>query len=88
MHSGVAILVARCNVRAQDFLQKHMRRYTAKTVASVDSAPNSDFEQSLASLGYGFINDRAPCFLDFIVGFQVADGDEDKTKAIVPTPGE
>lgn len=40
------------------------------------------FEQAFASLAYSYLKEKAPRLLDFIVGFQLVDRNEDNTKAI------
>jgi hypothetical protein len=45
------------------------------------SAQNPQFERSFADLAYAIIKDKAPRLLDYMVGFQVVDKNEDETKA-------
>lgn len=40
------------------------------------------FEQSFASLAYSYIQDKAPGMLDYMIGFQLVDRNEDNTKAV------
>jgi len=42
---------------------------------------NPQFERSFADLAYAYLKDKAPRLLDFLVGFQVIDKNEDETKA-------
>jgi hypothetical protein len=50
--------------------------------ADVGGSTESDFEQSFASLAYSYIKDKAPRLLDFIIGFQLVERNEDETKAV------
>jgi hypothetical protein len=58
----------------------------AKTRDKVAESPNnnseSGFEQAFSSLGYAYLKDKAPRLLDFLVGFQLVDRNEDNTKAM------
>ena len=42
---------------------------------------NPNFERSFADLAYAHLKDKAPKLLDFLVGFQVMDKNDDETKA-------
>lgn len=44
--------------------------------------PSPEFEKSFADLAYSYINRNAPKLLDFMVGFQVLDQNDDETKAV------
>ncbi len=44
--------------------------------------PTPEFEKSFADLAYSYINQNAPKLLDFMVGFQVLDHNEDESKAV------
>ncbi len=50
--------------------------------AALGGEPDTDFEQAFASLAYSFIKDKAPRLMDFVIGFQLVERDEDKTKAM------
>lgn len=50
--------------------------------AALGGEPESGFEQSFASLAYAYIKDKAPRLLDYMVGFQLVDRNEDNTKAM------
>lgn len=50
--------------------------------AAIGGEPESSFESSLASLAYIYIRDKAPALLDYMVGFQLVDRNEDNTKAV------
>lgn len=41
-----------------------------------------EFEKSFADLAYSYINNNAPKILDYMVGFQVLDADDDETYAV------
>lgn len=51
-------------------------------VAAVGGEPESGFEQSFASLAYAYFKDKAPRLLDYLVGFQLVERNDDNTKAI------
>lgn len=59
-------------------------RITAENVkyASLGGDQETAFEQSFASLAYTYIKDKAPRLLDYLVGFQLVDRNEDSTKAV------
>lgn len=50
--------------------------------ASIGGEQEAGFEQAFASLAYAYIKDKAPRLLDFLVGFQLVDRNEDNTKAM------
>ena len=50
--------------------------------ADIGGDPDRSFEQSFSSLAYAYIQDKAPGLLDYLVGFQLVDRNEDNTKAI------
>lgn len=50
--------------------------------AAIGGDQEGQFEQSFASLSYAYMKDKAPRLLDFIVGFQLVDRNEDNTKAV------
>lgn len=50
--------------------------------ASVGGEQEQGFEQAFSSLSYAYIKDKAPRLIDFIVGFQLVDRNEDNTKAV------
>ncbi len=43
---------------------------------------DTQFEQSFSNLAHAFIKDKAPSLLDYEVGFQLMDRNEDNTKAV------
>ena len=42
----------------------------------------ASFEQAFASLAYTYTKDKAPRLLDYLIGFQLVERDDDKTKAV------
>jgi len=50
--------------------------------ANIGGDQETQFEQAFASLAYTYIKDKAPRLLDFMVGFQLVDRNDDNTKAI------
>jgi hypothetical protein len=50
-----------------------------KLAADEKEAP---FEQAFANLAYQYLQDKAPRLLDFVIGFQLVDRNEDNTKAV------
>src|SRR5262245_62063017 len=50
--------------------------------ASIGGEQESGFEQAFSSLAYAYLKDKAPRLLDFMVGFQLVDRNEDNTKAM------
>jgi hypothetical protein len=50
--------------------------------ASIGGDQESGFEQAFSSLAYAYMKDKSPRLLDFIVGFQLIDRNEDNTKAV------
>ena len=51
-------------------------------VASLGGDPESGFEQSFAQLAYQYISEKAPGLMDYMIGFQLVDRNEDNTKAV------
>ncbi len=50
--------------------------------ASLGGEQESGFEQAFASLAYAYIKDKSPRLLDFMVGFQLVERNQDNTKAM------
>lgn len=50
--------------------------------ASLGGEQESGFEQAFASLAYAYIKDKSPRLLDFMVGFQLVERNQDNTKAV------
>jgi len=46
------------------------------------SGGETEFEQAFSSLAYAYLRDKAPRLLDFMVGFQLVERNEDNTKAM------
>ena len=51
-------------------------------VAGIGGSTEQEFEQAFSSLGYAYMKDKAPRLLDFMIGFQLVDRNEDNTKAM------
>lgn len=50
--------------------------------ASLGGDQEQGFESSFSSLAYAYLKDKSPRLLDYIIGFQLVDRNEDNTKAI------
>ena len=50
--------------------------------AGIGGETEGGFEQAFSSLGYAYLKDSAPRLLDYMVGFQLVDRNNDSTKAI------
>jgi hypothetical protein len=50
--------------------------------ADLGGDPEGGFEQAFSSLAYSYIKDKAPRLIDYIIGFQLVDRNEDNTKAM------
>jgi hypothetical protein len=50
--------------------------------ANVAAGGETEFEQAFSSLAYAYLKDKAPRLLEFLVGFQLVDRNEDNTKAM------
>ena len=46
------------------------------------SGGETEFEQAFSSLAYAYLRDKAPRLLDYMVGFQLVERNEDNTKAM------
>jgi len=55
---------------------------TGLKFAGVGPDQSSSFEQAFASLAHTYLRDKAPRLLDFMVGFQLVDRNEDNTQAV------
>jgi hypothetical protein len=68
--------------------KQHLRQYlrecsrTHLKTAAIGGDQEQGFEQAFASLAYSFLKDKAPRLLDYVVGFQLVDRNEDNTKAV------
>jgi hypothetical protein len=58
------------------------QRHGLQKVSALGGDPEAGFESSFASLAYVYIRDKAPALLDYMVGFQLVDKNEDNTKAV------
>lgn len=69
--------------RADDLYATLSRYVGDRTkIATIGGDQETQFEQAFASLAYTFIKDKAPRLLDFLVGFQLVDRNDDNTKAV------
>lgn len=68
------------NLAAKNFKQAYAS-YVTK-LASIGGDQEGQFEQTLASLAFIHIQDKAPKLLDHLLGFQLVDRNEDNTKAV------
>jgi hypothetical protein len=55
---------------------------TGTKFASIGGEQEQGFEQAFSSLAYAYLKDKAPRLIDYIVGFQLVDRNEDNTKAV------
>lgn len=70
--------------RKQALLDK-VRRCAVDTRAkraAIGGDPESGFEQSFASLAHSYVSDAAPGLMDYMIGFQLVDRNDDNTKAV------
>ncbi len=66
-------------------LHAFLREFTPEAgfkQANIGGDQESGFEQAFSSLAFAYLKDRAPRLLDYIIGFQLVDRNEDNTKAI------
>lgn len=50
-------------------------------IANIGGDESGAFEQSFATLAFNYVQDKAPKLLDYLVGFQLVDRNDDNTKA-------
>lgn len=55
---------------------------TQLKTANIGGDQEAPFEQSFGTLAYSYIRDKAPRLLDYMVGFQLVDRNDDNTKAV------
>lgn len=65
----------------RQYLNAHSTESFQKS-AAIGGEQEGQFEQAFSSLAYAYLKDKSPRLLDFIVGFQLVDRNEDNTKAI------
>lgn len=66
-------------------LRRHLHNHDPRSFqksAAIGGEQEGQFEQAFSSLAYAYLKDKSPRLLDFIVGFQLVDRNEDNTKAI------
>jgi hypothetical protein len=68
-------------MEATQTLVRHATSGVRKS-ASLGGEQESGFEQAFSTLAYAYLKDKAPRLLDYIVGFQLVDRNEDNTKAM------
>jgi hypothetical protein len=51
-------------------------------VATIGGDQEASFEQAFATLAFQYLSDKAPRLIDFMVGFQLVERNEDNTRAI------
>ena len=59
-----------------------MKLELRKFAADPTGGGETEFEQAFSSLAYAYLRDKAPRLLDYMVGFQLVDRNEDNTKAV------
>jgi len=57
-------------------------RFDRTKQADIGGEQETGFEQAFSSLAYAYMKDKAPRLLDYVVGFQLVDRNEDNTKAV------
>ena len=69
---------------SRDNLRRYLQQQSTSLwkQASIGGEQSEGFEQAFAALAYAYLKDKSPRLLDFIVGFQLVDRNEDNTKAI------
>lgn len=67
-------------------LRSHLRSFMQgplfKMAEQAGQGGEQEFEQAFSSLAYAYLKDKAPRLLDYLVGFQLVDRNEDNTKAM------
>ena len=51
-------------------------------MASIAQSPDSDFELTLANLSHAQLRDKAPSLMDYMLGFEIVDANDDQTHAL------
>lgn len=64
------------------WLQNKLRETKTTKFAAIGGEPSTGFESSFASLAYVYIQDKAPGLIDYLVGFQLVDTNEENTKGV------
>jgi hypothetical protein len=59
---------------------KHLKHWMKQ--ATIGGEQSEGFEQAFSSLAYAYLKDKAPRLLDFIIGFQLVERNDDNTKAV------
>lgn len=72
----------RHSAQAKQALRKMASLTMRPKLANLGGDQESQFEQSFASLAFAYLQDKAPKLLDYMLGFQLVDRNDDNTKAI------
>lgn len=69
---------------SQRELRTHLRSFAVPIMkeASLGGDPEQGFEQSFSALAYSYIKDKSSRLMDFVVGFQLIDRNDDATKSV------
>lgn len=65
----------------RDKVRAHAR-YQIKTADSPEAGQDSTFEQSFSNLAHAYLKEKAPSLLDYEVGFQLLDRNQEDSKAV------
>lgn len=63
-------------------MDKRIRNNLEKYAADPAEAGDLSFEQALSNLAHSYLREKAPGLLDYEIGFQLVDKNEDNTKAL------
>ena len=63
-------------------IAQHTQRLASYKYADANDGQDKSYEQSMSDLAHVVLRDKAPALLDYEVGFQMIDRDEDNEKAI------
>ena len=63
-------------------MEGNMKNSLVKVANLGGSGGETEFEQAFSSLAYAYLRDKAPRLLDYMLGFQLVDRNEDNTKAM------
>ena len=65
-----------------DDLTPALSAHDLEKQATLGGEVEQGFEQAFSSLAYAYLKDKAPRLLDYLVGFQLVDRNDDNTKAV------
>lgn len=63
-------------------IKKHLQQAISQLVKRADQGSDSDFEKSFSNVAHAFLQDKAPTLLEYELGFQLLDRNEDNTRAV------